>query len=165
MEMIKDDVVFAQQGRDWAPFQKMSNYVLLSSEDAYQLIRLPGRKSPYHHGTAGDIDNDGDTDIIIVPGMENRIIAYINRGDGTFDFREVGGTKQKSWDDNERYFFASLWDLDDDGFLDLILGSQKSKTKIIWGTVPRILTEKQQSSAMIPTTILILSFAILTETA
>ena len=130
----KDDVVFAQQGRDWAPFQKMSNYVLLSSEDAYQLIRLPGRKSPFHHGTAGDIDNDGDTDIIIVPGMENRIIAYINRGDGTFDFREVGGTKQKSWDDNERYFFASLWDLDDDGFLDLILGSQKSKTKIIWGT-------------------------------
>ena len=27
-----------------------------------------------------------------------------------------------------------MWDLDDDGFLDLILGSQKSKTKIIWGT-------------------------------
>ena len=99
-----DDVVFAQQGRDWAPFQNMSNYVLLSSEDTYQLIRLPGRKSPYHHGTAGDIDNDGDTDIIIVPGMENRIIAYINRGDGKFDFSEVGGTKKNSWDDNKDIF-------------------------------------------------------------
>ena len=28
-------------------------------------MRLPGKKSPYHHGTAGDIDNDMFADRII----------------------------------------------------------------------------------------------------
>jgi len=81
----------------------------------------------------GDIDNDGDVDIVIVPGFENRIIAYINDGFGKFNFREIAQTKSKSWDDNPRYYYAGLWDFDEDGFLDLILGSQLDYTKIIWG--------------------------------
>ena len=129
----KDDVVFVQQGRDVAPFENKHNFLLLSDNDGYRLMRLPGKKSPYHHGTAGDIDNDGDIDIIVTPGQENRIVAYINNGDETFSFREIGGSQFKSWDGNARYFFATLWDIDEDGFLDLVLGSQKDPTKIIWG--------------------------------
>ncbi len=129
----KDDVVFVQQGRDFAPFEKKNNFLLLSDDSGYRLVKLPGRKSPYHHGTAGDIDNDGDIDIIVTPGLENRIVAYINKGNETFSFREIGGSQDKSWDSNPRYYFASLWDIDGDGFLDLLLGSQKDPTKIIWG--------------------------------
>jgi len=129
----KDDVIFAQQGRDFAPFEKKNNFLLLSNNDGYRLLKLPGKKSPYHHGTAGDIDNDGDIDIIITPGLENRVVAYINNGDETFSFREIGGSQNGSWDNNPRYFFATLWDIDEDGFLDLVLGSQKDPTKIIWG--------------------------------
>ena len=127
------DLVFVQQGRDFAPFQRKSNYILLSSNDGYQLNKLPGKLAPYHSGTTGDIDNDGDVDIVIVPGFENRIIAYINDGFGNFNFREIAQTKSKSWDDNPRYYFAGLWDFDEDDFLDLILGSQLDNTKIIWG--------------------------------
>ena len=90
-------------------------------EILFQQQRLPGKKSAYHHGTAGDIDNDGDIDIIVTPGLENRIVAYINNGDETFSFREIGGSQFKSWDGNARYFFATLWDIDEDGFLDLVL--------------------------------------------
>ena len=128
-----DDIVFIQQGRDYAPFENKSNYILISSGKIYKLQKLPGKKSPYHGGTTGDIDNDGDIDIIIVPGSENRIIAYINSGRNKFKFKEVGQTKNKSWNKNKRYFYTGLWDFDEDGFLDLILGSQIDHTKIIWG--------------------------------
>ena len=128
-----DDIVFIQQGRDYAPFENKSNYILMSSGKIYKLQKLPGKKSPYHGGTTGDIDNDGDIDIIVVPGSENRIIAYINSGRNKFKFKEVGRTKNKSWNKNKRYFYTGLWDFDEDGFLDLILGSQIDHTKIIWG--------------------------------
>lgn len=129
----KDDVVFAQQGPDFKPFKKQNNFLLLSDNNEYRLVKLPGRKALYHHGTAGDIDNDGDIDIIITPGSESRVIAYINNGNETFSFREIGGSQNRSWDKNPRYYFATLWDIDDDGFLDLVLGSQEDPTKIIWG--------------------------------
>ena len=127
------DLIFVQQGRDFAPFQRKSNFILLSSNDGYRLKKLPGKKSPYHGGATGDIDNDGDIDIIIVPGFENRVVAYVNDGFGNFEFKEIAGTRSKSWSNNARYFFAGLWDFDDDGYLDLILGSQLDHTKIIWG--------------------------------
>ena len=129
----KDDVVFAQQGPDFEPFKKQSNFLLLSDNNRYRLAKLPGKKGLFHHGTAGDIDNDGDIDIIITPGAGSRVIAYINNGNETFSFREIAGSQNKSWSNNSRYYFATLWDIDEDGFLDLVMGSQEDPTKIIWG--------------------------------
>ena len=128
-----DDIIFVQQGRDFAPFERKQNYILISSNGSYELQTLPGARSPYHNGTAGDIDNDGDIDVIVVPGFENKIIAYINNGNSIFEYREIAHTAHGSWDDQPRYYTAGLWDFDEDGYLDLILGSQKDYTKIFWG--------------------------------
>ena len=97
-----------------------------------ELKRLPGKKSSFHGGTAGDIDNDGDIDIIVVPGFENRVTAYINNGKGKFKLKTIAGPQNIKWG-KLQYFFAGLWDFDADGYLDLILGSQFDHTKIIWG--------------------------------
>ena len=127
-----DDIVFIQQGLDFPPWSPEWNYILMSSGQKYRLKKLPGKKSSFHGGTAGDIDNDGDIDIIAVPGFENRVTAYINDGRGKFMMRTIAGPKNIKWG-KLQYFFAGLWDFDEDGFLDLILGSQLDHTKIIWG--------------------------------
>ena len=127
-----DDIVFMQQGLDRPPWSPEWNYIFISSEQKYQLKQLPGKKSSFHGGTAGDIDNDGDIDIIVVPGFENRVTAYINNGKGKFKLKTIAGPQNIKWG-KLQYFYAGLWDFDEDGFLDLILGSQLDHTKIIWG--------------------------------
>jgi hypothetical protein len=69
----------------------------------------------YSGVTAGDVDNDGDSDIVVIRSLaayDDRASLYHNNGDGTFarvqDFGLVNG------------FGASLGDLDNDGDLDLL---------------------------------------------
>jgi hypothetical protein len=69
----------------------------------------------YSGVTAGDVDNDGDLDVIVIRSLaayDDRASLYHNTGDGFFarvqDFGLVNG------------FGASLGDLDNDGDLDLL---------------------------------------------
>jgi len=109
----KDDLVIIQQGLDRPPWSAEWNYILISSSQGYKLERLPREKSSFHGGTAGDIDNDGDIDIIAVPGFENRVTAYLNNGKGKFEMRTIAGPKHIKWS-KLQYYFAGLWDFDED---------------------------------------------------
>ncbi len=77
----------------------------------------------YPGGTAvvaGDLDNDGDTDLFVA--RRNRNALFFNRGDGTFvnltGRAGVGAQEQLS-------ISAALCDFDQDGFLDLYLGNRR----------------------------------------
>ena len=67
----KEDGIFIQHGPDYKPFERHENKIMLSSPKGYQIKTLPGDKALYHGASAGDVDNDGDIDIIVSPGYKS----------------------------------------------------------------------------------------------
>jgi len=128
-----DDLAITVGGPDYAPLVDQSNYVMLSSPKGYKKVKLPGAKATFHSGTTGDIDNDGDIDFIATPGTNNRVISYINDGNGNFKYREIIGSSG-NWNSNERFYNAKLWDIDSDGFLDLFMDGHEEVAAIYWGS-------------------------------
>ena len=122
----KDDGIFIQHGPDYKPFERHENKIMLSSPKGYQIKTLPGDKALYHGASAGDVDNDGDIDIIVSPGYKSRVYAYINNGKGKFK------TKYLTRDRDHSLNVLKLWDVDDDGYLDLLTNS-KHKIQVFWG--------------------------------
>lgn len=65
--------------------------------------------------TTGDLDNDGDADLLITNFGAN--LLYRNNGDGTFtDISETSGLKGNSWSTS-----AAMADYDGDGLLDIYI--------------------------------------------
>jgi hypothetical protein len=133
-----DDLVFVQHGPDSPPYVEYPNKILLSQSDGGHVVKmLLGPKSLYHGGAAGDIDNDGDVDIVVTPGAKNQVVAYINDGKGNFSYRAL---LQKQG----RNYNAILWDVDGDGYLDLMIDGGKELLKIFWGKGNGRFSEKAQ---------------------
>ena len=63
-----------------------------------------------HGGAVGDIDNDGDIDIVLTE-LKNQITCWINDGNGVMNYKVCG---------NIHAFAIELGDMDGDGDLDLI---------------------------------------------
>ena len=84
-----------------------------------------------HSMTAGDIDNDGDIDAVVTSvnwvgsqGNQNgEMFCYINQGDGHMVVRKCG--TQWGWD-------VELGDIDNDGDLDLVFGSNTFAGSDFW---------------------------------
>ena len=83
-----------------------------------------------HGGATGDIDNDGDMDVVITElnGKTGTALwCLINDGTGYLNKRKCGGIFS---------FALELADIDDDGYLDVLLGAHEfennSFTGIVW---------------------------------
>ncbi len=68
-------------------------------------------------GVAGDIDNDGDLDVLITTNNNQANVLLQNNGDGTFsDISAIAGITHKSWSTS-----ASMTDYNLDGLLDMYI--------------------------------------------
>lgn len=76
--------------------------------------------------TAGDIDNDGDIDIVTVPTYSNNIVIYRNNGSNNFTAQthpySVGYTKR----------FVALADLNGDHLPDIIVSNKNYNEQLGW---------------------------------
>jgi hypothetical protein len=81
-----------------------------------------------HQATVGDIDNDGDIDIVVPSnrwvGHNGEILCYVNQGDGHMVVRRCGD----QWG-----FEVELGDIDNDGDLDIVAGGSLHNAREQWG--------------------------------
>ena len=87
------------------------------------------RKDFTHGGTIGDIDGDGDIDVVATSnsGTGGRgITCYFNDGSGNFKWKHCAGERTAvSWT-------VALADFDGDGDLDAMLGSDRNYGRTTW---------------------------------
>jgi hypothetical protein len=119
--------------------------VILEVDEDFNLIseRVVGTPKNLHRGTSGDIDNDGDIDILNFPlgdplhnsRFEHFPTILYNKGDGSFQEELI--FKDQSFED---YYYelsalsVNFFDLNNDGNLDLIFGYR-------FGTPPEPMTQ------------------------
>tara|TARA_R110002074_G_scaffold11246_1_gene42021 strand:- start:177 stop:1823 length:1647 start_codon:yes stop_codon:yes gene_type:complete len=88
-----------------------------------------GLENYSHNATIGDIDNDGDIDIVVPSnrwvGHNGEILCYVNQGDGHMVVRRCG---------DQYGFEVELGDIDNDGDLDIVSGGGSFNNSIAeWG--------------------------------
>jgi hypothetical protein len=83
-------------------------------KDSVVIKYIPNSTDFNHSAASGDIDNDGDIDLLSIDSK------YINDGLGNF-------TKSNSTSENIKagYFHNQLYDLDNDGKLDALFGGSE----------------------------------------
>jgi hypothetical protein len=111
----KPDVFFADHGAEPAgatQFYGAMQSILLSGNDGYQLKVVSEISKEFNHGAcSGDFDNDGDLDIFTATGhfLINDGNANFTLNDDVFESDTVG------------IFTTEMIDINNDGFLDLIV--------------------------------------------
>ncbi len=138
------DMYIADHGYDAPPFPGFKNQLLLGTGNGFTDVsnRLPNIEAFTHNGAVGDIDGDGDIDILSLNAPDNppEEISYFLINDGSANFtqnRERLPDSLGSADPSilRTSFSAELADLDGDGFPELIVGRRESNpaaTRIFW---------------------------------
>lgn len=152
-----DDFAVAHFGRDYPPFDGRPNELFLSGEDGYTFSVLPGGPGLNHGATAGDIDEDGDVDLIISRGNPAELLFFENDGEGRFSLSRASGIPRQSSEIASTT--VSLWDVDGDSHLDLVTSRRSDPfdggiAMIFWGqpgfgfgdTPVRIITDELEDS-------------------
>lgn len=121
----KPDIMLFSSGYDGMPFPGDSLAIFYPKNTKYQFL---GQDIGYFHGGAtGDINNDGLIDIVAYSGGSAVIpvhpTCYINKGGQKF---ELSNNVFKNFTQNDNYYTIELFDINDDGKLDLFLGSSKT---------------------------------------
>jgi hypothetical protein len=141
-----EDVVLIGHGIDTQPYSGDANFILYNYENSYEIVQLDPEVGFFHGGAAGDINNDGWVDILPIRRNVNNGVSYLylNNGDKTFTKVPFG-----EWQLFQNTLIYELFDLNKDGYLDLILGGKEYNqdnteglypgyTRIVFGTASGI---------------------------
>ncbi|QBG36090.1 FG-GAP repeat domain-containing protein [Litorilituus sediminis] len=138
-----NDIVITSHGYDGGDFAGERNLLLLAS-DATTLNVNDSKQSVFdyngftHSSDIGDIDNDGDLDIVFsdITGTDvshgGNIQVFINDGEANFQRKS---TAFKTADNGDMFIVSTkLVDLNNDGYLDLVLGGDDAKSSgvVLW---------------------------------
>ena len=120
------------------PFLNDNNHLLLNSKNGFASVKEFPDQGFWYTGCSGDIDNDGDLDIIAFNfhnqsnGVKSRIMWNDGKANFTLDFNGVG--------DIPVVYLSELVDLNNDGFLDLVMvfvpatiPSRVNDFRVLWG--------------------------------
>ena len=121
----QDEIMLFSSGYDANPFPGDSLGIFYVKEKRYQYL---SKDIGYFHGGAtGDINNDGLQDIVAYSGASTNIpmhpTCYVNNGTGNFQLNN-SIFKNFNLDGTDNYYTVELFDVDSDGWLDLLLGGQ-----------------------------------------
>lgn len=107
------DIVFVGHGLDNDQASIYGEYpiVLMSTETGYEYKTYPNIEGYWHGGSAGDLDNDGDLDILLPPST----VMVNNNGEFTEGFLNFEVTDQAG--------ALEIIDIDGDGVLEIVYGS------------------------------------------
>ncbi|MDN5204916.1 VCBS repeat-containing protein [Fulvivirgaceae bacterium BMA10] len=125
-----DDVFVFDHGFDANPFPGNNpKLIIQNSVGSFSWTKLSDQTGFHHGGAAADVDNDGDIDVF-VGGFDP--FFYIN--DGAGNLTKVDDRFDKSI---QKIFTAELIDVDEDGFVDLLVGAHEQDgdvTSVYWGS-------------------------------
>jgi hypothetical protein len=120
------------------PFLNDNNHLLLNSKNGFTSVKEFPDQGFWYTGCSGDIDNDGDLDIIAFNfhnqsnGVKSRIMWNDGKANFTNDFNGVG--------DIPVVYLSELVDVNNDGFLDLVIvfvpaifPSRVNDFRVLWG--------------------------------
>jgi hypothetical protein len=120
------------------PFLNDNNHLLLNSKNGFTTVKEFPDQGFWYTGCSGDIDNDGDLDIIAFNfhnqsnGVKSRIMWNDGKANFTIDFTGVG--------DIPVVYQSELVDVNNDGFLDLVIvfvpttfPSRVNDFRVLWG--------------------------------
>lgn len=117
------DLFFVGQGWDKPPFPGESPIMLLGSKDAtFSIKKFNEFKSAFHSTASGDLDKDGDLDLILTSGKD---FTYFLLNDGKGNFNNNDNLISKNNRGSSRYT-TEIFDINNDGFEDiLVAGGEK----------------------------------------
>lgn len=139
------DVVIAGTGVDKDPFPGETAQIIFNNNGHFTSQTLPLPAGFYHSVCAGDIDNDGDIDLFFTNNFTiNKFL--INNGSGSFTYDESIFPSSLS---NKTYFTSELYDINNDGYLDLVsTGHEEANwtdSVVLWGDASGKYSENRKT--------------------
>ncbi|MBU1374050.1 MAG: VCBS repeat-containing protein [Bacteroidetes bacterium] len=126
------DVVISSTGFNGGSYPGESVILLLNTNGKFTSKTLSIPTGYYGSVCAGDIDNDGDLDLFVT---DNKSISKFLINDGKANFTYDNSLYPSTFY-NKSFFTSELYDINKDGYLDLVLGGfeqDNASTIILWG--------------------------------